>query len=101
MTTLAEKKHLNLVASLGCVVCHKMGYEGTPAEIHHKRAGTGAGRRSSHYDAIPLCPEHHRGNTGLHGLGTKGFAKHYGYDEADLLEYTQKLLGKAIDLQVR
>jgi hypothetical protein len=80
-----ERKHLSRVAELGCLVCSRMGYPGTPAEIHHKRAGTGAGRRSSHLDAIPLCPEHHRGKTGLHGLGTKGFPKHWGYDEDDLL----------------
>jgi hypothetical protein len=41
---------------------------------------------------IPLCPEHHRGKTGLHGLGTKGFPKHWGYDEDDLLEDVAKLL---------
>jgi hypothetical protein len=70
-----------------------MGYEGTPAELHHPRAGTGAGRRASHYDVIPLCPEHHRGKTGLHGLGTKGFPQHYGYDEADLRNDTRTLLG--------
>ena len=83
---------MDRVAYLGCVVCRRMGYEGTPAELHHPRAGTGAGRRSSHYDVIPLCPEHHRGKTGLHGLGTKGFVKHYGYTEADLLDDTQILL---------
>lgn len=44
-------------------------------------------------DVIPLCPEHHRGATGLHGLGTKGFPKHYGYDEQDLLDDTRALLG--------
>jgi hypothetical protein len=92
MTTVAEKKHMDAVADLGCAVCRRMGYEGTPAELHHKRAGTGAGRRSSHYDVIPLCPEHHRGKTGLHGLGTKGFVKHYGYSEADLLDDTALLL---------
>jgi hypothetical protein len=70
-----------------------MGYEGTPAELHHKRAGVGAGRRSSHYEVIPLCPEHHRGNTGLHGLGTKGFVDHWGYDEDDLLTDVEVLLG--------
>jgi hypothetical protein len=70
-----------------------MGYEGTPAELHHKRAGTGAGRRSSHYEVIPLCPEHHRGKTGLHGLGTKGFVDHWGYDEDDLLTDVEVLLG--------
>jgi hypothetical protein len=92
MTTLAEKKHMGRVAELGCAVCRRMGYEGTPAELHHLRAGTGAGRRSSHFDVIPLCPEHHRGATGLHGLGTKGFAKHWGFDEADLLMDTRLLL---------
>jgi hypothetical protein len=76
-----------------------MGYPGTPAEIHHKRAGTGAGRRSSHLEAMPLCPEHHRGKTGFHGLGTKGFATHYGYDEADLLKQTLELLGVAEEQQ--
>ena len=45
-----------------------------------------------HYDAIPLCPEHHRGQSGVHGMGTKGFAKHYGFDESDLLETTKILL---------
>lgn len=71
-----------------------MGFPGTPAEIHHKRAGTGAGRRSSNWETIPLCPEHHRGTTGLHGLGTKGFAKHWGFDEVDLLKETIELLTK-------
>ena len=47
-------------------------------------------------DVIPLCPEHHRGATGLHGLGTKGFPKHYGYDEDDLLNDTRRLLGITI-----
>ena len=92
MTTLAEKKHMSRVAELGCAVCRRMGYEGTPAELHHKRAGAGAGRRSSHYEVIPLCPEHHRGKTGLHGLGTKGFVKHWGYDEDDLLTDVEVLL---------
>jgi hypothetical protein len=87
-----ERKHLSRVAELGCIVCSRMGYPGTPAEIHHKRAGTGAGRRSSHLDAIPLCPEHHRGKTGLHGLGTKGFPKHWGYDEDDLLREVRERL---------
>lgn len=83
---------MSQVAELGCMVCLRMGYQGTPAELHHKRAGTGAGRRSSHFDVIPLCPEHHRGKTGLHGLGTKGFVKHWGYDEDDLLTDVEVLL---------
>lgn len=91
--TKDERKHLSKVAALGCVVCLRLGYEDTPAEIHHLRTGTGGGRRSSHYDAIPVCPEHHRGATGFHGLGTKGFPKHYGFTEADLLYDVKKLTG--------
>ena len=93
MTTAAERKHMSRVAELGCAVCRRMGYEGTPAELHHPRAGTGGGRRASHFDVIPLCPEHHRGATGLHGLGTKGFPKRWGFTELDLLEDVRRLLG--------
>jgi hypothetical protein len=50
------------------------------------------GQRASHYDVIPLCPEHHRGKTGLHGLGTKGFPKHWGFDESDLLADVKNIL---------
>jgi hypothetical protein len=75
------------------MVCRRMGYEGTPAEIHHPRRGTGLGQRASHYDAVPLCPEHHRGNTGIHGLGTKGFPKKWGFNESDLLDDVKMLLG--------
>ena len=74
------------VADLGCAVCRRMGYPGTPAELHHKRAGQGLSNRASNWQVIPLCPEHHRGATGVHGLGTRGFAKRWGYDEDALLE---------------
>jgi hypothetical protein len=94
VTTIAEKKHMSAVAELGCAVCRRMGYEGTPAELHHPRRGTGMGQRASHFEVIPLCPRHHRGSNGVHGLGTKGFVKHWGFDEADLLADTLKLLGK-------
>lgn len=97
MTTLAEKKHMNRVAELGCSVCRRMGYEGTPAELHHPRSGVGMGKRSSHMDVLPICPEHHRGKTGVHGLGTKGFPKYWGFTEADLLDDVRKLLGNNID----
>ena len=94
--TKDEKKHLNRVAELGCMVCRRMGYEGTPCEIHHIRAGQGWGR-SSHFETVGLCPEHHRGATGVHGLGTKGFVRHYGFTEQDLLDDVNRLLGKNIE----
>jgi hypothetical protein len=92
VTTIAERKHMSRVAELGCAVCARLGYGQTPAELHHPRRGAGMGQRASHKEVIPLCPEHHRGRTGVHGLGTKGFAQFYGFDEADLLDDTRQRL---------
>lgn len=93
MTTLKEKKHMNAVAELGCAVCRRMGYEGTPAELHHPRKGVGMAQRSNHMSVLPLCCEHHRGNMGIHGMGRKAFEAHYGYTEKDLYDDVSKLLG--------
>jgi hypothetical protein len=94
MTTNAERKHMNKVAELGCAVCWRVHgpHDPGPVELHHPRHGTGMGQRAKHMDVIGLCPEHHRGNTGVHGLGTKGFSKHYGFNEADLLADTLERL---------
>ena len=51
--------------------------------------------RASHYDTIPLCPEHHRGNSGLHGLGRKAFERRYTITELELLEEVRALLHRA------
>lgn len=91
--TKDEKNYLSRVVELGCAVCRRIGFYDTPSEVHHLRTGQGR-KRASHYDSIPLCPEHHRGNTGIHGLGTRGFAKHYGFSELELLEETKRLLQK-------
>ena len=92
--TKAERQYMGRVADLGCAVCRRMGYPGTPAELHDKRAGQGLSNRASNWQVIPLCPEHHRGATGVHGLGTRGFAKHWGYGEDALLEDVRAAIEK-------
>ena len=89
---MTAKAWKSKVAALGCILCRHLGYEGTPAELHHPRTGLGMSQRASDFDVIPLCPEHHRGNTGVHGLGSKGFVARYGLTEADLLTKTKALL---------
>ena len=91
--TKAERTRLNSVASLGCILCMRLGTPGTPAQIHHPRKGQGMSQRASHFDAIPLCYEHHLGKTGLHGMGTRAFSAHYGVDEDGLLADVRRLLG--------
>lgn len=92
--TKAEKAHMDRTASIGCVVCIRLYGPHDPAqvELHHIRRGTGMGQRSSHMDVLPLCFSHHRGPKSIHGLGTKGFSKHYGFTEADLLDDVKRMM---------
>lgn len=52
------------------------------------KEGQGLAQRAEHYLTIALCVEHHTGQSGLHGLGTKGFYLRYKLDETDLLAMT-------------
>jgi len=93
--TKNEKIALNQIAELGCILCSEvLGIEGTAAELHHVRR-FGAKRATS--DVLPLCPEHHRGNSGVHGLGTKGFTKKWQISYERLLERVNQKLGKRIE----
>lgn len=91
MATKDEKKSFDKIARLGCILCSTiLGFEDTPAELHHIRR---AAKRSTS-PVIPLCPEHHRGNSGVHGLGRKSFEAKYGITEEELLERVYQRLGK-------
>jgi hypothetical protein len=95
--TKAERKHLDKVASFGCIACWLSGYPGVQAEIHHPRAGAGMGRKASHLDAIPLCPTHHRGiqhpvHPSIH-LDKRKFIEAFG-TERDLLETLRTEMGQ-------
>lgn len=89
--TKAERAHLSRLADMGCILCRRLGFPGTPAEIHHVRTGTGAGRRASHFDTLPLCVEHHRGSTGLHGMGRKAWERYFGVTEGELLQQVRAM----------
>ena len=89
-----EKRHLGRVASVGCILCRHIGCGDSPAEVHHLREGQGAAQRADDFLTIPLCPEHHRGASGVHGLGVKGFYTRYKLTELDLLAMTLRALEK-------
>lgn len=84
----ADRKHLDRVARLGCVLCDHLGLGATPAQVHHIREGQGMSQRASHFLTVPLCPAHHTGQQGLHGLGVRAFERTYGLTELDLLAMT-------------
>lgn len=79
---------MSLVVAAGCVLCRHLGYGHVECGIHHPRIGQGKGQRASHYLAIGLCPEHHQGAGGIHGLGSNAFYLRYRLDELDLLAMT-------------
>jgi len=82
----AEREHLAAVAELGCIIC------GRPAECHHI---AGHGVRASHYETIPLCPDHHRNSADAVHSGRRSFEAKYG-TERELLAKTLNLLKKSI-----
>ena len=88
-----EKIALNQIAELGCILCAEvLGFEGTPAELHHVRR---YGNVRSASPVLALCPEHHRnGNDSLHRLGVNGFEKKWGISCSWLLERQDEKLGK-------
>ena len=85
-------RHMAKVAALGCILCRHIGAGDSPAEVHHLKEECGVGQRQSDYLTIPLCPEHHRGESGLHGLGRKAFERTYRLTELDLLAMTLEAL---------
>lgn len=85
----ADKKHYDKLAGLGCALCRHLGYGESPAHIHHIRR---LGMKRENAPVIPLCPSHHTGNEGVHGLGKKAFLTKYGVSEEDLLAQTELLL---------
>ncbi len=75
------------VKSLGCLICSEvLGVNDSPADAHH------VFQKRSDWLTVPLCPEHHRGATGFHGLGQRAFERTYKLTEADLLAMTIEAL---------
>lgn len=72
------------VAELACLICEKCGLGNSPAEVHH--VFDSAAR--SDWLTVPLCPIHHRGSLGFHGLGQRAFERKYKTSEAELLAMT-------------
>ena len=78
------------VAELGCIACKKLGYEGTPAELHHIPSGA-MGKRSDNWHCIPLCPHHHRTSKESYHLNPMWFTEQFG-TQTELLEETLQWL---------
>lgn len=80
---------MDLVHRVPCVVCRNLGWaQDGRTEAHHPRAGVGMSGRQSHFLVAALCAEHHRGATGVHGRGTRGFEALHRLTELDCVALT-------------
>ena len=92
MATQREiKLHYAVVAELGCIICNKMGYPDTPAEIHHIKNGSGIGKKTHYLDSIPLCPYHHRTSDESYHYSPKAFTEKWGTQQ-ELAQETKDML---------
>lgn len=84
--TAAERRHMERVRALGCLICHR------PAAIHHVRRH---GEPRDHLRVLPLCPTHHQ--HGGHGVaihaGREEWERVYGTEE-ELLDLVDELLSR-------
>jgi hypothetical protein len=93
--SLASARHMNAVAEAGCAIGNRglSQCEGC-IELHHVAEGSG---HRSDFAVAALCSEHHRGQSGLHGMGTKAFIRLYrlpGESEYGLLVWTNEDLAR-------
>ena len=91
-------RHYETVASLGCLVCKRIGKGYSAAQLHHVAEASG---KRSDWSVVPLCPTHHdphRTGSGFHGMGTKKFCSMFrlpGESEYGLLVWLLEDLAKA------
>jgi len=100
--TAAERRYMDRVASLGCLVCRRLYGRFTPADLHHVAEHSG---KRSNFAVAPLCginyEDHHdgrqTGGAGFHRLGTKAFCALYrvpGETEWGLLQWVNEDLAR-------
>lgn len=70
--TTAAWRHMEKVASTGCVICRRDLGVRTHGQVHH--IADGSNPRDDFMTAC-LCHEHHQGALGVHGLGVKAFCR--------------------------
>ena len=79
-----------MVARVPCVLCARMGFGETPAEVHHLKYESGACNETSDFLTIAVCPQHHRVEypDSIHRLKERGLRMRYKCSELDLLADT-------------
>ena len=87
----SASRHMEAVAGLPCVIClYCVGEKRFGVQVHH----VGDAHERDDWAVAPLCPEHHQGPTGVHGLHRKGFERMWKVTDVKLLAWTNAELAK-------
>ena len=88
--TAEERRHMDRVAQMPCLVCGAW-----PVELHHVTSrGTRMGRLTRRHDRVaPICPTHHRITApgghleSVEALGHRGFFRRFWIDLYQVAEF--------------
>lgn len=88
----AERRHMERVSELPCVLCEALSQEQmTPTTVHHIRSGQGAAQRADHFLSVAVCADcHQQSILGLHGDRT--LLRIANVTELDLLAMTLRAI---------
>lgn len=84
--TAAERRYMDRVASLPCMLGEALGEYHSQVNLHHIREGQGMSQRANNFLVIPLCRECHQGANGVHG--NRSLMRIAKVEELDLLAMT-------------
>jgi hypothetical protein len=77
------------VAELPCVICkHKLGVTTYGVQVHH----VGPIEARNAFLTVPLCPEHHQGSTGVHGMHRRAFERFWKVDDWQMIAWTLEMM---------
>lgn len=94
--TALEKRHLERIAGLPCIVSGKR-----PVVVHHLMIAPGKERRRDHRWVVPLVNDLHRNDAkdSVHGLGTEAkFEAHHRLKRGFLIEQAARLWEETCEL---
>lgn len=69
-----------------CVVCEHIGMGESPAQVHHLFSA----HRRNDWLVAPVCPAHHTGPDGIHGLHRVPFHERFQLYDEDMMANTIK-----------
>lgn len=81
--------YVERIHELPCVIClHRLGVKKFGVHAHH----AGDADERNDWAQIPLCPEHHQGATGIHGLHRRPFLRMWKTNDNELLAWTNEAM---------